>query len=170
MKRHTEVTIRLSRGRIIYNLSNNAYVVGDVLTPGHCQHQVRDVVEGQNLDHVERVLWRAYCHVRKMFEPYLIDEGPSPEEGDATILPQHLEAGDYVLHLDIPGTISKATVDYWAILADEYITSTAMCEWLEIVSPEQAMPWRQKAERACQQLRESLLLVCRRVRKRMEKV
>ena len=170
MKRHTEVTIRLSRGRIIYNLSNNAYVVGDQLVPGHRRHQVQDVVEGQNLDLVERVLWRAYCHVRKIFEPYLLDCGQPPVEGDAAVLPPHQEPGDYVFHLGIPGTMPKATADYWAILADEYITSTAMCEWLEIVSPEQAPAWRQKAEHACQQLGESLHVIRHRVRKRMEKV
>lgn len=169
----TEVTIKLSRGRIIYGLSNNAYVVGDILDPGHCKHQVQDVVEGQNLDMVDRVLWRAYCHVRKLFEPYLVDEDSEctcDVEANNKSTCDVEAGGDYVFRLLAPGAVPKSTVDYWAILADEYITATAMAEWLEIVSPDHAMPWQRKASEACRQLKESLCHIHRHVRKRMEKV
>ncbi len=168
-KQSTEAEIRLSRSRIIYNLSNNAYVVGDGLEPGHGRHLVHDVVEGQNFDHVDRVLWRSYCKLRQLFQPYIHDGHCPPRQEEASAMPSH-EFTDYTFHLSIPGVIPRHTIDYWAILADEYILCEAMAEWLSIVSPPQAPPWQQRALQAYGQLAESLHLVRSHARKRMEMV
>ncbi len=77
--------ILLSYRRLIYDLSNLAYVVGDGLptdvtdSSPHARHLVRDLTEGQNRDHADLVLDLAYHQLRGIFQPFLrSEEGKSP--------------------------------------------------------------------------------------------
>ena len=154
--------IRLSRERLLYDISNNAYVVGESLPDGdsRLRHLVQDITEGQNRDRIDRVLWLAFCRTAHLFGR-LLASPPSPRH------PQHPFAGsEYVLTLRL-GDTRRATIDYWAILAYEMMTAAALADWLAVAAPDHALVWQQRAEATARQLSQSVA-TSHRVSKRME--
>ncbi|MBO4850332.1 MAG: hypothetical protein J5529_05435 [Prevotella sp.] len=165
MRKTTTAIIRLSRQRIIYDISNNAFVVGETIADDpHARHHVQDVVEGQNRDRVDRVVWLAFCRARAFFVKFLDDrEGCQPP-------PEGRHPEEYVIRLFVPGGLSRPMLDYWAILVYEYVTASAIADWLELTAPEKAEPWRRRMEQAEERLTKSIATKRPVARKRMEVV
>lgn len=165
MRKNTTAIIRLSRQRIIYDISNNAFVVGETISDDpHCRHYVQDVVEGQNRDRVDRVVWLAFCRARALFARFIDDREECPPP-----LPNcHPE--EYVIRLLVPGGLPHPLLDYWAILVYEYVTATAIADWLEMTAPTKADPWRRRMEQAEERLIRSIATRRPIARKRMEVV
>ena len=63
--------IRLSRKRILYDIANNAFVTAETMTDEANRHWAQDIIEHQNIDRVNRVLWLAYMRVGHMLRRYL---------------------------------------------------------------------------------------------------
>ena len=116
MKKKTNTTtavIRLSKQRMIYDISNNTFVIGETIEDvgPHAKHLVQDVVEGQNIDRVCRVMSLAFCRVKDLLRQWVMDE----EE-------------EYAFRLIVPDDLPRCTIDYWAILAYEYVTASAIAD------------------------------------------
>lgn len=154
-KKTTTAVIRLSKQRMIYDIANNAFVVGETIEDAgsHVKHLVQDVVEGQNIDRVYRVMSLAFCRVKDLLRQWVIDE----EE-------------EYVIRLVVPCGLARCTIDNWAILAYEYVTASAIADWLDITAADMAVAWKRKAEEAGEKLASSVALCHRHARKRMEVV
>jgi hypothetical protein len=158
MKKKTKTTtaiIRLSKQRMIYDIANNAFVVGETIEDAgpHAKHLVQDVVEGQNIDRVCRVMSLAFCRVKDLLRQWVVDV----EE-------------EYVLRIVVPYGLPRCTIDYWAILAYEYVTASAIADWLGITAKDKAPEWQRKADEAAERLFKGVSLCHRHARKRMEVV
>ena len=158
MKKKTKTTtaiIRLSKQRMIYDIANNAFVVGETIEDAgpHIRHLVQDVVEGQNIDRVCRVMSLAFCRVKDLLRQWVVDV----EE-------------EYVLRIVVPYGLPRCTIDYWAILAYEYVTASAIADWLGITAKDKAPEWQRKADEAAERLFKGVSLCHRHARKRMEVV
>ena len=158
MKKKTKTTtavIRLSKQRMIYDISNNTFVIGETIEDAgpHAKHLVQDAVEEQNIDRVCRVMSLAFCRVKDLLRQWVVDE----EE-------------EYAFRLVVPNDLPRCTIDYWAILAYEYVTASAIADWLDITAKDKASTWQRKADEAAERLAKGVALCHRRVRKRMEVV
>lgn len=165
----TTATIRLSRQRILYDIANNAFVVGETMgdADAHGRHLVQDLVEGQNIDRVDRVVALAFCRVRNMLRHFIVEKNgdipfPTPPVPECVV--------EYSITLVVPGGLPRPTLDYWAVLIDEYVTASAISDWLETTAPQKAATWRGKMEEAERKLLESIATCRCRKRKRMEVV
>lgn len=175
MKKKTKITtavIRLSKQRMIYDIANNAFVIGETIEDAgpHAKHLVQDVVEGQNIDRVCRVMSLAFCRVKDLLRQWVVDTAeagffPSPSR-DAV----HAGEEEYVIQLLVPNGLARCTIDYWAILAYEYVTASAIADWLDITAKDKASAWQKKADEAAERLVSGIALCHRRARKRMEVV
>ena len=121
-------------------------------------------MEGQNRDRVDRVVWLAFCRARVLFARFIDDHGECspPLEGC------HPE--EYVIRLLVPGGLPQTLLDYWAILVYEYVTASAIADWLEMTAPAKADPWRRRMEQAEERLAKSIATKRPVARKRMEVV
>ena len=158
MKKRTKTTtavIRLSKQRMSYDIANNAFVIGETIGKDapHARHLVQDVVEGQNVDRVCRVMYLAFCRVKDLLRQRVVED-------DA----------EYVIRLIVPNGLATCTLDYWAILAYEYVTASAIADWLEMTAEDKAAVWQRKADEAADRLTRSVATCHRRARKRMEVV
>ena len=151
----TTAVIRLSKSRMIYDIANNAFVIGETIEDAgpHAKHLVQDVVEGQNVDRVCRVMSQAFCRVKDLLRQWVVDN----EE-------------EYVIQLVVPDGLARCTIDYWAILAYEYVTASAIADWLDITAKDKAAAWQGKADEAAERLAKGVALCHRHARKRMEVV
>ncbi|MBR6182747.1 MAG: hypothetical protein IKQ77_16260 [Prevotella sp.] len=172
MKKKTKTTtaiIRLSKQRMIYDIANNAFVVGETIEDAgpHIRHLVQDVVEGQNIDRVCRVMSLAFCRVKDLLRQWVVDV-----EETGCSLSTHQNAGEeeYVLRIVVPYGLPPCTIDYWVILAYEYVTASAIADWLGITAKDKAPEWQRKADEAAERLFKGVSLCHRHARKRMEVV
>ena len=155
------VIIRLSHRRLLYDIANNAFVVG-LSESGERRQWVQDIVEGQNADRVERVLWRAFCQLRDRLAGCGRIDRVETCYRERVMHPQSIEAGngpashEYLIKVKMRCTVSKTTADYWGILCYEYMTAMAIADWLEMTSSEQATRWEAKGEKAWKNLMDSI--------------
>lgn len=140
---------------MIYDIANNAFVVGQTLedVEPHVRHLVQDVVEGQNIDRVSRVMSLAFCRVKELLHRWMVDDDE-----------------EYVIRLVVKGGLQRCTIDYWAILAYEYVTTSAIADWLDVTAKDKAEVWRVKAEKAAELLVKGVAGCHGHARKRMEVV
>ena len=152
--------IRLSRERLLYDISNNAYVVGESMPDDdrHRRHLVQDITQDQNRDRVDRVLWLAFCRTAHLFGR-MLTAPPSPHHAPS--------CGDYVLSLQMAPAVPQSTIDYWAVLAYEMMTAAALADWLDVVAPDKALVWHQRANDTSRLLATSIATAGG-ARKRME--
>ena len=170
MKKKTKTTtaiIHLSKQQMIYDIANNAFVIGETIEDAgpHAKHLVQDVVEGQNIDRVCRVMSQAFCRVNDLLRQWVVDT-----EETGSPLSSHQNAGEeeYVIRLVVSDGLARCTIDYWAILAYEYVTASAIADWLDITAKDKASAWQKKADEAAERLVKGIALYHRRARKRME--
>ena len=166
--KQTTVIIRLSHRRMLYDIANNAFVVG-LSESGERRQWVHDIVEGQNADRVERVLWMAFCRLRDKLAGCRRIDRVETTPGDRMTHPWDVETrlagGDksdhhsreYLIKMTMRGEVRKAKADYWGVLCYEYMTATAIADWLEMTAPEQAPCWKTKGEMAWEALMDSVV-------------
>lgn len=147
--REKRATVTLLAEELLHDIANMAYVEGDLMDggDGHAAHQVRDICEDGNRERVLRVISMAVAKCRERLYPYTREDAE-----DGTLLdntPEERE--EYVIILLLPEDFSKTTLDYLNKLLHEYITCTALADWLTIANtanPQSAAAWAAKAEEA----------------------
>ena len=147
--REKRATMTLLAEELLHDIANMAYVEGDLMDSGdgHAAHQVRDICEDGNRERVLRVISMAVAKCRERLYPYTREDAADGALLDNT--PEERE--EYVISLLLPEDFSKTTLDYLAKLLHEYITCTALADWLTIANtanPQSAAAWAAKAEEA----------------------
>lgn len=164
--REKRATVTLLAEELLHDIANMAYMEGDLMDggDGHAAHQVRDICEDGNRERVLRVISMAVAKCRERLYPYTREDA-----ADGTLLdntPEERE--EYVISLLLPEDFSKTTLDYLAKLLHEYITCTALADWLTIANTEKkasAATWAAKAEEAQEQVTKIINLRRTRVRR-----
>ncbi len=164
--REKRATVTLLAEELLHDIANMAYVEGDLMDSGdgHAAHQVRDICEDGNRERVLRVISMAVAKCRERLYPYTREDA-----ADGTLLdntPEERE--EYVISLLLPEDFSKTTLDYLNKLLHEYITCTALADWMTIANTENkasAATWAAKAEEAQEQVMKIINLRRGRVRR-----
>ena len=161
-----QATIRCSYESLAYDISNYAYIVGDAMHDDtashspHATHLVRDVMEGQNRDRINRVLDNAYHRLRGLLMPFLCQE---MEHHSAPDNPgQQPVARGYAWHLKVPQSVTAAHIDRWGTEVYEYMVAAALADWFEVCAPSVAQVWKSRRDTDWRLLAESVKLHNRR--------
>lgn len=164
--REKRATLKLSREELLHDIANMAYVEGDLIDSGneHAAHQVRDICEDGNRERVLRVVDMAVAKCRERLYPYTREDAQDGTELDNA--PDEKE--EYVISMLLPEDFSKTTLDYLNKLLHEYITCTALADWMGIANIENkasAAVWAAKSEEAQEQVMKIINLRRGRVRR-----
>lgn len=122
-----------TRDSLLYDISNLAFVVGDVregAADSHKLHQIFDVCEKGNIDRVDHILRLSFAEVRAMLRGILARE--KEREPDEMRLP--LKSG---LDMECVEVIDESVRGY--------LVARVLADWLSITLPEAADVWRDKA-------------------------
>jgi len=159
------VTLTFKRSELLYDIQNNAFVEGDIMTPAneHLQHQTQDVVEDGNVDRVSRVLCLAHAECVELLYPYTKEAVDDTEtRNDIKDAPEN-----YVITLTVPETFSKSTCNILVGYIHEYLVCRALADWLSITKPEAADQWQIKANEAKDVILSAKSIRTKRVRRGM---
>lgn len=125
-----QAVLVFSRGQLLYDIKNIAYVEADVMPAKeeHQRHQVFDIAEDGNVDRVTRVMDLAVDRCREILFPLtktVVDEVESRDDNLK-------ETQVYYIYLSLPQSFSKTTLDYLSKLIHEFIVYTVLVDWLSI--------------------------------------
>ena len=140
------VTLFFKRKALLYDISNIAFVEGDILPEGeeHERHQVSDICQDGNIDRVTRVMDLVVAHARELLFPYSKVEVDENEEQEDSLN----ETEMYLIELRVPDDFSKTTVTYLEKLIHDYIVYKVLEDWLIITNlknPKSGANWAAKA-------------------------
>lgn len=134
------ITIELYREQLLYDISNIAFVEGDIMRVDdeHQRHQVMDVVEDGNIDLVSRYIELAYSECVESLYAY----------SKRDVEDEHLEHDTLrersVLRteLSVPDNFSSTTHERIARLMHEFIVSRVLSLWFGTSYPEKSAYYR----------------------------
>lgn len=163
--RSKAVRIIMQRDELLFDIANMAYVEGDIIKTEdeHDRHQITDIIEDGNRERIDRMLSKAFSDVVEATFPY----SKSEIEGAAARSNLHESPKRYILSLVVADDFSLTTVEHLVHYIHEYMVSTALYDWMSITNPEAAEKWQLKATDAMSEIRISINLRTRRVRRTM---
>lgn len=165
MKQQPPITIKftIKRDSLIYDIENNAYVVGDLMpdTEQPTKHKVIDVAQGGNRNILTRALDLAYSECQNILFPYVKTPATQEDYGDNK-LP---EESDFMFTLSMPASFSNTTAVYLKKLIHEYMKCRALVEWTGLTFAQMQPSWMLKMEEAKSQIRQILNFRCGKVRR-----
>lgn len=159
-----EVALLFLREDLLYDISNYAYVEGDIMEEEkqHSKHQLQDIAEEGNVDRVIRVIDMAHAWVVETLYPY------TSVPLDYDFLDDRLrDVPLWAIMLNLPKTYSNTTVEYLSKLIHELFVCKALEDWTLMVKPEAAESWRYRWERAEREIRGCLTRRMKRTRIRL---
>ena len=161
-KRNKTITLTFKRDALIYDISNYAYVEGDIMpTDDPAKHQVLDIVQEGNVDRVTRMLDIAHAECVEMMYPYSKMECSEVEQRDNELK----ETDVYAITLLVPDGFSQTTTTLISKLAHEYMVCRVLFDWFSITKPAAQNNWGIKMENARAEIRERLNARCNRIRR-----
>lgn len=162
-KRTKTVLLEFSRKALLYDISNCAYVEGDVMPTDdeHSKHQVFDIAEDGNVDRVTRILDLAHAECVEMMYPYAKVECDEVEQLDNTFT----ETEQYTINLLVPDDMSKTTLTLVSKLVHEYMVNRVLADWLSITKPSSKANWEEKLETIRTEIRTRLNARCHKIRR-----
>ncbi len=139
------VALLLKREELLYDISNNCYIEGHIMTESNdeVRHTVQDVAQEGNVDRVTRVLDLAHADITERLYPFTQTEIHHPAVDDKL-----RKKPVYGIFLSVPDSFSQTTVNLLGKLIHELLVCTATADWMSITNPEKEATWRQKAEAA----------------------
>ncbi len=157
------VTLTFDRNALLYDISNYAYVEGDVMSEekGHAKHQVFDIAEDGNIDRVTRILDLAHAECVEAMYPYSKVECEEEEVRGNELI----ETKQYSIKLLVPDDFSKTTTTLISKLVHEYMVSRVLADWMSITNPSSQANWDEKAAKSKEEIRVRLNARCWRVRR-----
>ncbi|MBQ7280613.1 MAG: hypothetical protein IJR13_07830 [Bacteroidales bacterium] len=163
--RDKTVRILINRSELLHDISNMAYVEGDIMETedDHQRHQVFDIIQDGNIDRIERVLNKSYTEIEEATYPYSKRE----VQHGTTLSDMHEGPRVYSLLLTLPKDFAEATLDHMVHLIHEYMVCAALSDWMSITLPTAADKWTMKKETAMDDLRRAVNFRIRRVRRTM---
>lgn len=140
------VTLTFKRKELLYDISNIAFVEGDIVPEGeeHGRHQIIDICQDGNVDRVTRVMDLVVAHCREMLYPFTKIEIEDESDIDDTFK----ESEYYYIELSVPADFSKTTFVYLERLIHNYIVYKVLADWLSITNtknPRSGVNWYEKA-------------------------
>lgn len=161
-----QVMLTFSYEQLIYDISNMAYVEGDI-TPTddeHARHQIIDISQEGNIDRVKRVLDLGIAECTEMLYPYSKVEIDEEEFRDDV----PLEQDDYYIDMVVPKTIAKNTLDLLEQYIHEYLVCRVLADWMSITNLSNlhsAANWQAKLDDAKSKIHTMMVSRIRRVRR-----
>lgn len=150
-KQHWPAAIDLTLDDLTYDIKNNAYLEGEVLTEdqGALKHLVQGVCDEGNLDKVVRSLDLAFAECQEMLYAYT-KEGIKPItwQADNPYLNRV-----YHMVMTLPPDFSQTSVELLRKSIHEYMVSEALGDWLSIVLPAASPKYAARAEALEAQIR-----------------
>jgi hypothetical protein len=156
--RSKTVTLTFLREELLYDISNIAFVTGDVMKKEseHESHQVQDIAEDGNVDRVTRILDLGVAHCREALFPYSkVPVCPHTYKDDTL-----REPDSYVIDLRVPSDFSKTTAEYLEKLIHELLVAWVLADWFGITYPEKAEWWGAKASALEDEIKGALARSC----------
>ena len=143
------VALLFNREQLIYDIENNCYVEGHIMTDAHdeVRHTVQDVGQDGNIDRVTRVLDLAHADITERLYPFTQREIEHPVVTD-----RMRKKPVYGIFLSVPEKFSQTTLNLLGKLIHELLTCTATADWLSITNPPKAETWRLKGEEALKRI------------------
>lgn len=140
IERRVNAKIKLLRSELLYDISNYAYVEGDVMqAPSEKDRAaVIDIAQEGNIDRVNRVLNLAYDELVEIMFPYTKEACEDEELRDDILI----EPSEYVISLLLPVLYSKTSVNLLAKLCHEYMVCRVLSDWLNITKHEGWQSWQ----------------------------
>lgn len=139
------------RSELLYDISNYAYVHGDLMEDDHQAHQLIDITEDGNVDRVSRIISLGIQECRQMLYPYTKKEEKREEVDDKLNTPDI-----YEIKMCLPKDFAEGTVDLLEELIHEYLICRVLSDWLGIAAPSVKNPWEDKIEKIRSKIKSSL--------------
>lgn len=126
-----------------YDIDNVAYIVAQRTDNTELRQKITDVTQDNNLDRVKRMLDLAYAEVNDLCYPYTKVLPGAPAGRDFNDISDKLR---YVVHLDMPATTAKSTLELVRERINEYFTWKVMEDWLKLNAPDLARDYTDKTK------------------------
>lgn len=142
-----EYELMIESGEVIDDLRSAGWLESE-LHPElnrHRRHQMADICERGNIECVWRTAGVAIAQVRQTLAKILKDEDGGPYVNEIN----RVDAW----HFQFRQPMTAATMEYMKEKIHEYVVAMVMGERVEIIIPESAGIWRQRAEEALAMLR-----------------
>lgn len=141
------ITITLHRDAILYDISNIAYITGDLVQDAKAQSGIQDVVNTGNVDRITRIMDKSYNELIVGLSAY--NKVSLTVSGDVieTISSDNAfkEPSSYVLSLNMPVDFNKNIVSPITAACHEYMVCMSLFEWFSITKKDEAELYRIKA-------------------------
>lgn len=139
-----KVTMLFDRQELLYDISNVAYVEGDVMPDEalDAKKQTLDITEDGNVDRVTRVLDLAHA----MCVEYLYPFSKTDVEDGLELDDIFKEEPIYTISLSVPKKFSTTTANLLEKLIHEFMVDSALGDWLSITNPKAAEKWQASAQ------------------------
>lgn len=143
------VVLIFKRDQLIYDIENNCYVEGHIMTDAddEVRHTVQDVGQEGNVDRVTRALGLAHADIVERLYPFTQREIHHPVVDDRL-----RELPVYSVFLNVPKTFSQTTINLLGKLIHELLVCTATADWMSITNPRKEEIWKRKAEDAMRRI------------------
>lgn len=124
-----------------YDIDNLAYIVGQRTADVGLRQRISDVTQENNLDRVKRMLDLAYAEVNNLCYPYTKVAPVAPMGRDFNDISDKMQ---YVIHLEMPPTTAKSTLEVVRERINEYFIWRVMEDWLNLTAPDLARDYTDK--------------------------
>lgn len=141
------INITLNRADLIYDISNVAYIVGDLIEDPIYKGSVKDVAVNGNVDRITRIMDKSYNELSVKLSGYnkiLLSEvnGVTEEISSDNAFK---ETPSYVLSFNMPVDFNKSVVNAITTSCHEYMVCMSLFEWFSITKKDEAELYRIKA-------------------------
>ena len=138
------ISIKFGREELIYDITNLAYVEGDILPEDaqYIRNQIIEINEKGNRDRVSRVLNMAYAvldQILSTFTKQAVVDGAALDN-------QLTEPAEYVFNMNVPDAFTEQGHKLLQELINEYFVAAVLYDWLKIHNPKSAEKWRIRLE------------------------
>ena len=143
------VALLFNREQLLYDIENNCFVEGHILTEAddEVRHTVQDVGQEGNVDRVTRMLDLAHADITEHLYPFTQQDIRHPVVDDRL-----REKPVYGIFLNVPESFSQTTLNLLGKLIHEYLTSTVTADWMSITNPRKEEGWRAKGAEALRRI------------------
>lgn len=137
--------ITLYRQELIYDIENQAYILGDLLPEEqqHTRHIIQDICQGGNLDRTTRIIDLAVFECIQALHPFVKTPNDLETGNDA-----YQAKTEYKFKLDLPESFPKSIFESLPSCLHEYIVWRVLGDWTSSVLPQQYLMCLQKMEHA----------------------
>lgn len=141
------ITITLHRDSILYDISNVAFITGDLVPDVKLQSGIQDVVNTGNVDRITRIMDKSYNELVVGLSAYNKAVLNTVDGITETITSDNAfkEASSYVLSINMPADFNKNVVNAITTACHEYMVCMSLFNWFSITKKDEAELYRIKA-------------------------